>query len=284
MPTKDWSEYETIDVAITERVAVVTLDQPEQLNAWSWLMWAELGDAYAQLDDDDEVRAIVLTGAGSAFCAGAALQPEGRNWTSGSAREIAERRYPNGRPQADRLNTPVIAAINGAAVGAGMSMAMHADLRIAAEDAKIGFVFHRRGVVPDGDLLWSLPRQIGFAPAMDLLMTGRLITGSEAMRLGLVSRTAPREELHGMALDMAHDMARYVAPVPAAITKRMARRFLSNDNRSECSELQYQLFRWSVEQADAAEGVNAFMQRRPPEWTLKVTKDLPDLIFEEPID
>lgn len=273
--------YETIEVRVEGPVGVVTLNRPDQLNAWDWLMAGEMSDAYDRLDRDDSVRAIVLTGAGRAFCAGAGLLPEAQNWNSASRRAEADKRFSGPRRTADVLRTPVIAAINGAAVGAGITMALNADLRIAAEDATIGFVFHRRGVIPDGDLLWSLPRQIGYAAAMDLLLTGRKITGSEAFRLGLVSRVVARDDVLGTALEMANDIAENTAPLAMAMSKLAARRLLQEPDRVSARAFQDELFSWSVRQADAAEGVDAFMQRRTPEWRLSANTDFPSHLFKD---
>lgn len=271
--------YDSIRVSIDGGVGLVTLNRPEQLNAWDWQMSVELSDAYQRLDRDDAVRAIVLTGAGNAFCAGAALLPEGKNFNSGRREEIAKE-FPGGLRTADSLRTPVIAAINGAAVGAGITMAMGADIRMAADDATIGFVFHRRGVVPDGDLLWSLPRQIGYAPAMDLLLTGRKITGAEALSIGLVSRVAPADKILDLALELARDMAENVAPLPLAMSKFAARKLLEEPDRKAARAWHDALFAWSVRQADIAEGVSAFIERRAPHWPLSANTDFPLELFE----
>ena len=169
-------DYETIEVTVDKAVATITLNRPDQLNAWDWQMHRELRTAYAALDASDEVRVIILTGAGRAFCSGAALAPRGETFDGSRDPSAWNERYPGPAKEVAELMTPVIAAINGAAVGAGITMAVACDLRIAAEDAKIGFVFNRRGVIPDADLLWSLPRMIGYARAMDLLLTGRIFT------------------------------------------------------------------------------------------------------------
>lgn len=273
--------YESIEARIDGSVGVVTLNRPEQLNTWDWIMGAEIGDAYDRMDRDDAVRAIVLTGAGRAFCAGAGLLPEGQNWNGQSRKAEAKERYPAPQRTGDQLRTPIIAAINGAAVGAGITMALNADIRIAAEDATIGFVFHRRGVIPDGDLLWSLPRQIGYAPAMDLLLTGRKITGAEAFRMGLVSRAVPQDRVLETAMEIAREIAENVAPLAAALTKLMARRLLEEPQRAAARALQDKVFAWSVRQSDAAEGVDAFMERRRPNWRLSANKDFPTDLFDD---
>lgn len=261
-------DYETIDVAVEAAIATITLNRPGQLNAWDWQMHRELRTAYAALDASDDVRVIILTGAGRAFCAGAALAPKGETFDGSRDPTAWSERYPGPALDVHELMTPVIAAINGAAVGAGITMAVACDLRIAAEDAKIGFVFNRRGVIPDADLLWSLPRLIGYAPAMDLLLTGRILTGREAAEVGLVSRAVPKEDVLAVATQMARDVADNVAPVSAAITKQVARRFLEESDRAVALEFERALFRWAGQQPDAREGVEAFLERRPARWQL----------------
>jgi enoyl-CoA hydratase/carnithine racemase len=274
------TDYEAIVVSREGPVATVTLNRPEQMNAWDWRMHRELRHAYARLDADDEVRAIVLTGAGRAFCAGAALAPRGETFDGSRDPSAWDEKYPPPVYDAPQLLTPVIAAINGAAVGAGATMTISCDIRVAANDAKIGFVFNRRGVIPDADLLWSLPRMIGYGRAMDLLLTGRIITGQEAAEIGLVSRAVPREQVLETAQSLARDIAENVAPVSAAITKQLGRQYLVETDRQRALERERVLFRWAGQQADAREGVEAFLEKRPARWKLSKNNDLPpDLDF-----
>lgn len=269
--------YDVITVARDGAVAVVTLNRPERMNAWTWQMSVELEHAYAALDDDDEVRAVVVTGAGRAFCAGADLDASGATFDgSQPGRGSFAERYPGPRRRAAQCATPVIAAVNGAAVGAGLTMTLEHDIRVVAEDAKLGAVFNRRGVIPDADLLWSLPRMIGYARAMDLLLTGRIFTGREALELGLASRAVPKEQVLPTALEVAHDIATNVAPVSAAITKRLARRYLETNDRAAAAREEMELFAWAGKQPDAKEGVVAFLEKRDPQWALSKTADLPE--------
>ena len=269
--------YDLIAVDAEGPVSVVTLNQSDVMNAWTWQMHVELRHAFAALDDDDGVRAIVLTGAGRDFCAGAALVPSGATFDGTQPGPSSfENRYPGPKKDAHELATPVIAAVNGAAVGVGLTLALGCDIRIVADDAKLGAVFNRRGVIPDGDLLWSLPRLIGYARAIDLLLTGRIFTGHEAAALGLASRAVPREVVLATALEVAHDLAANVAPVSAAVTKRLAQRFLEEHDRAAATQLQRSLFSWAGTQPDAKEGVVAFLQKRRPRWTMSKTSDLPD--------
>ena len=271
--------YDLITVEAEGPVSVITLNQPDVMNAWTWQMNVELRHAFAALDDDDGVRAIVLTGAGRAFCAGAALDPTGATFDGTHPRQSSfENRYPGPKKDAHELATPVIAAVNGAAVGVGLTLALGCDIRIVAADAKLSAVFNRRGVIPDGDLLWSLPRLIGYARAMDLLLTGRIFRGDEAAALGLASRAVPRDVVLATALEVAHDVAANVAPVSAAVTKRLARRFLEEPDRATATQLQTLLLSWAGSQRDAREGVVAFLEKRQANWTMSKTSDLPDSV------
>jgi enoyl-CoA hydratase/carnithine racemase len=280
MTTQEAVRYEQILTEVDGPIAVVTLNRPERMNAWTWQMSTELTHAFNRFDLDDGIRAIVVTGAGKAFCAGADLGGGGGGDTFsgrglGDRRELSER-YAGPRKPANQLSTPIIAAINGAAVGAGLTMPIEWDLRIAADDAKLGFVFNRRGIMPDADLLWYLPKLIGLSRALDLLLTGRIFDGRLAEEWGLVSRSVPRDEVLPTAIEMAKDIATNVGPVSAAITKQLAYRFLNETDRGEALRFQSELFGWTGRQADAREGIMAFMEKRDPDWKLSKTRDLPE--------
>lgn len=275
-------DYEQIRVERDGPVEVVTLYRPEARNAWTWQMSAEMGEAFERADADDTVRAIVVTGHGNTFCAGADLGG-GSSTFSGKSKVIGDadvaKKALDATP-AHKLKTPVIAAINGAAVGAGLTMPMEYDLRVAADDAKLGFVFNRRGIMPDADLIWLIPRMIGYGPAMDVLLTGRIFSGEEAKELGLVHRSVPRADVLDTAMALARDIAENTGPVSAAITKRLMYDFLTRPDRTEARRVQSELFRWTGRQADAMEGVMSFVEKRPPEWKLSKTGDLPEALPE----
>ncbi len=258
-------------------VATVTLNRPERMNAWTWTMSAEMARAFAELDADDSCRAIVVTGAGRAFCAGADLGGGTKTFSGESAAvgTAADAEAALSALPPCQLKTPIIAAINGAAVGAGLTMPIEWDLRVAAEDAKLGFVFNRRGIMPDADLLWLIPRLIGAAAAMDVLLTGRIFTGREAFELGLVHRCVPTGEVLECALDLARDIAVNTGPVSAAITKKVLWEFLNQPDREEATREQHRLFAWTGRQADAGEGVMAFLEKREPQWKLSKNRDYP---------
>jgi enoyl-CoA hydratase/carnithine racemase len=220
-----------------------------------------------------------VTGKGRAFCAGADLNAGGGGDTFsgrglGDPRQLAKR-LGGPRKPASKLSTPIIAAINGPAVGAGLTMPMEYDIRFVAEDAKLGFVFNRRGIMPDADLLWYLPKLIGLSRALDLLLTGRFFDGKEAVDWGLASRAYPKEEVLPQAIEAARDIATNTGPVSAAITKLLAYRFLNETERAEALRFQSELFAWTGRQPDAKEGIMAFLEKRDPEWKLSKTRDLP---------
>jgi enoyl-CoA hydratase/carnithine racemase len=269
--------YETILLERRGAVGLVTLNRPERRNAYTARMGAELNGAFAELEADDAVRAIVVTGAGRDFCVGADLERGGD--TFNRADRFEDRAAaPALRPW--EMATPVIAALNGSAVGVGLTLPMQWDIRIAAADAKLGFVFTRRGVIPEASSTWIVPRLIGVARAMDVLLTGRLFTGEEAAAMGLVSRAVERERVLPVALEIADDIAANTAPVSVALTKRLITEGLAEPDRNAAAAREARAFWWSGRQADAAEGIRAFLEKRPPEWKLSKRTPVPPL--EEP--
>ena len=199
-----------VRVEVTDGVAVVTLDGPDKLNAFTGRMGDELGAAFRSCDEDDAVRAVVLTGAGRGFCAGADLGGGGETFAAPKEQPTAPRAFTSSpvRPPAWEVRKPVIAAINGPALGIGLSLTMQCDLRYVAEDATLGFVHVRMGVLPDAHAHWTVPRAVGFAVAQDLLLTGRRFTGAEAAALGLAHRALPADEVKGeIAVGIGHPAA-----------------------------------------------------------------------------
>jgi len=271
----DSQEYHDLTFAVRDRVAVITLDRPEQRNAFSGPMSESLSRVYARCDADDEIRAVVLTGAGDAFCAGADLTSRGD--TFGAARDGPERPFTASpvRPAAWEVRKPVIAAVNGHAIGIGMTLAMQCDIRFLATGAKYGIVHVRRGVLPDAHSHWTVPRAVGFAHANELLLTGRHFTAEEGVAMGLASRALPPDEVLPAALEMARDIVVNTAPLSVALSKRL----LWADpplTAAEAERLETEYHKVVMGEADAREGVLAFLERRAPQWTLSPTKDWPD--------
>lgn len=269
--------YETILVERQGRVGLITLNRPEHRNAYTPRMGAELREAFTELEADDEARVIVVTGAGRHFCAGADLSRGGS--TFDRRQDDAERASDRDRlregPRPWEMRTPIIAAINGSAVGVGITLPMQWDIRIVARDAKLGFVFNRRGVIPEANSLWIVPRLAGVSSAMELLLTGRIFSGEEAVAMGLASRAVAADQVLPTAVAMARDIAENVAPLSAAITKGLIYRFLTEPDRDAAQALEGRAFWWMGRQADAREGVTAFLEKRPPDWKLSKHTDLP---------
>jgi enoyl-CoA hydratase/carnithine racemase len=273
-------DYEQIVCDITDHIATITLNRPERLNAYTPLMGHELGVAFTRCDADDDVRVVIVTGAGRAFCAGADL--------SGGGAAFAESGTPERREQvrAERaavvrpwnMTKPVIAALNGAAVGVGITMTLQWDIRIAAESAKVAFAFVRRGVIPEALSTWILPRVIGVSRAAELLYSGRTITAREAAEFGVVSRVLPDDQLMPTAHALAADIACNAAPVSVAITKRLLWHNLTETDMQRAEAIENRLFGWTGGQPDAREGVSAFLEKRTPTWKMHPSTDLPDFL------
>ena len=271
--------YETILLDVKDQVATITLNRPDRMNAWTARMAAELSDALHECNVRDDVRAVVLTGAGRAFCAGADLGRGGETFQGRERRRepAAEQPKPIFPWQIDK---PVIAAINGHAIGVGLTYPMMCDMRIAAEDAKLQFAFVRRGVIPELASHAIVARVAGFSNAADLLLSGRIIRGREAAELGLVSKALPRDEVLPAALERARDIAVNAAPMSVAISKRLLWEGVTL-SVPEMRRREDPLFAWVGGQADAHEGVVSFLDKRPPEWKLSATRDRPELLDQK---
>jgi enoyl-CoA hydratase/carnithine racemase len=269
--------YESIlfDVA-ADGVATLTLNRPDKRNAWNRAMGLEIRGALREADARDDVRAVVVTGAGKDFCVGADLEGAGKVFDevrAGDAAGTAERLT----LKAWDVRKPIIGALNGAVAGVGATLPLHWDIRIAGESTRITFVFVRRGLTPEAASTWVLPRIVGVSRAADLLLTGRLVRAHEALELGLVSRVVPDAELVSTAQAIAREIATQTAPVAVALTKQLIWRFLSEPDPSAAEQLDGQVFGWTTQSADAKEGIRAFLDKRAPRWSMKVSTDTPDL-------
>lgn len=248
-------------------VALVWLDRPDRGNAFTFAMQAELHAAFAALDADDAVRAIVVTGRGRFFSTGADMEGGGGTFAQDADATAALRSTVAVRTRPWRMRTPVIGALNGAAVGLGLTLPLQWDIRYVAQDAKYGFVFVRRGLTPEAGSAWLLPRLIGASAAAELMLTGRLVLGAELARLGLASAALPAEEVLPTALRTAHEIADHCAPHAVAMTKQLLHEALASDDIEATWSRDWELFRWIGRQPDAAEGVAAFLAKREPAWT-----------------
>lgn len=270
--TSDQATSAHVRVEIEDGIAVITLDRAEKRNALSGEMMAALGVAYATCDADPDVRVVVLTGAGSAFCAGADLSP-GKS-PFGAVTDPDSFRSSPVRPRAWEVRKPVIAAINGAAIGIGCSIALQADLRIVAVDAPLAVLQTRRGVVPDGQSHWVLPRLVGTARAAQMLIAGRTITGAMAADWGLANEAVAAEDVMAKAMEWAIDIAENVSPLSAAASKRILWRSLAS-TANEVDELERVAHLALMGSADSIEGGRAFVERRAPIWVSRVPDDWP---------
>jgi enoyl-CoA hydratase/carnithine racemase len=274
-------DYETIAVDVEGGVATLTLNRPEKMNAINFRMDFEFRDAMWALDRDEDVRAIVLTGAGRAFCSGFDMEAGAETFGADTHTQHDQELGVTSDTIAHHyaywdMVTPVIAAINGSAVGVGLTLPLMFDIRFVAEDAKLGFVFVRRGVLPEANSTWLLPRIIGLELALDLLLSGRMFSGREAVEMGLASRALPRDEVLPAALEYAHDLVQNAAPSSVAITKRLVYRFLQETDRAAAMGEETKLTWWTGEQPDAVEGVMSFFEKRPPVWSGSKHPKLPD--------
>ncbi len=256
-----------ISVEHRDRVAVVWLDRPERGNGFISDMQIELHDRLAELDADNDIRAIVVTGRGRFFSTGADLEPGGANFAFDDEQLRRARDMMRDRPRPWRMRTPIIGAMNGAAVGLGLTFALQWDIRVVNESAKYGFVFTRRGLIPEQNSLWLLPKLVGLATATELLLTGRLFTGAEAKELGIAAHAVPGDEVLDTALEIARDIADNTAPAAVGITKELLYEFLEESDREPAFHREWEIFRAIGRQPDSAEGVAAFIEKRSPAFT-----------------
>lgn len=268
-----------IQYEIAERVATITLRRPDHLNAFTPRMRDELVDAFAQADADDGVRAVIVTGAGRAFCAGADLSA-GRGSFDFRGREGAEpaSHRDGGGLVALRIfemRKPVIAAVNGAAVGVGVTMTLPMDIRIASTEARFGFVFARRGMVPEACSSWFLPRLVGVSRALEWTFSGRVFGAAEALAGGLVSRVVPPHELLPAARALAREIAQQTSAVSVALTRQMLWRMLGAAHPMDAHRVDSQGIYWMGASPDAAEGIASFKEKRAPRFAMRPSRDMP---------
>jgi enoyl-CoA hydratase/carnithine racemase len=273
------TDYETIRVDVDGGVVTVTLNRPEQRNAVTLQMEKELGEAMWAAERDDSVRAIVVTGAGRAFCSGIDMTEGGfgddfreqHDRELGVTADTLWKRYAYWD-----MTTPVIGAINGAAIGAGLTVALLFDVRFVADDAKLSFAFTRLGVAPDANANWLVPRLVGLERALDLLMSGRTFTGADAAAWGLCSRALPAADVLTAAQAFAHDIADNTAPLAVAVTKRLVHQFGDAAARPDAIGRETKLIWWLGQRPDAVEGVMARVEKRPAKWGDSKQAEWPD--------
>jgi enoyl-CoA hydratase/carnithine racemase len=257
---------------LQDGIGLITFNRPEAMNTLSGPMMDGLGEIYRRCDADDEVRVVVVTGAGDAFCAGADMSGGGETFDAGG-KELDFSSCPLSF-QAWDVRKPVIAACNGHAIGVGLGIALQADMRVFAEQGKYGFLQNRRGVVADFACEYLLPRLVGFERAFELLVRAPRLSGAEAVDWGLAGRVVPAQEVLATALEIAGDMVINCSPLVMGMHKRMLWRALDM-SVGELIELETKALHHSMATADAVEGGMAYFERRPPQWQAKVSEDWP---------
>jgi enoyl-CoA hydratase/carnithine racemase len=264
---------------VRDRVATVTLYRPEKLNAFTRRMRDELIDAFGRADADDGVRAVIVTGAGRAFCAGADLSGGGATFDYARRDDagLEDHRDGGGRVSLAifALKKPVIAAINGAAVGVGATMTLPMDIRIASSTAKFGFVFARRGIVPEACSSWFLPKVVGISRAAEWVYSGRVFGADEALAGGLVSRVVAPEDLMPAALALAREIADNTSAVAVALARQMLWRMAGADHPMEAHKVDSRGIFAMGASPDVKEGIAAFMEKRAPNFAMRPSTDMP---------
>ncbi len=277
--------FETLQYAVQDGIATVTLNRPEQLNAFNAPMRSELIQVFDHTDADDAVRAVIVTGAGRAFCAGADLSSGGKTFdyakrqAEGASITQVGDVYRDGGGQVTlrifRSLKPVIGAINGAAVGIGVTMQLPMDIRLAASGARFGFVFARRGITPEAASSWFLPRLVGLQTALEWCISGRLVPADEACARGLVRSVHAPDALLEAAHTLAHELTDHSAPVSVAMTRQLLWRMAGAEHPMTAHRLDSRSIQSRGQARDVREGVGAFLEKRPPVWPDKVSEDLP---------
>lgn len=270
--------YEQILYDVSDRIATITLNRPERLNAWTLRMEAEVRHACLSAERDDNVRVIIVTGAGKGFCAGADMDllqsVQGGKGAAAAVGEVEDLPFPDSVPETFRgtysypmgLDKPVIGAINGVAAGLGLSYSLYYDMRFASDRARFGTVFARRGLVAEHGSAWLLPRLIGLGHATDLLYSGRLVSAEEALQMGLVNRVVPHDSLMPTVRDYAVEIARNSSPRSMRVMKRQLRDCLFSDLGEAIRDADREMVA-SFSAEDFREGVASFLQKRPPSFT-----------------
>jgi len=273
--------YETITYDIADKIATITLNRPDRLNAFTGQMMLDLIDAFSKADDDDDVRVVIVTGAGRGFCAGADLERGAGTFDNrerGGAQDIEAHRDGGGLVtlRIFDMRKPVIAAINGPAVGVGITMTLPMDIRLAVADAKIGFVFARRGLVPEACSSWFLPRVVGIGKAAEWVYTGRVFTAQEGKDAGLIHYLCAPDELLPKAREIAGEIADNTSAISVALSRNMLWKMLGADHPMEAHKVDSKGIFSLGQSKEVAEGVTSFLEKRPPKFPGKPSTDMPD--------
>ncbi len=274
-------DFEQITTETSEGILTITLNRPDRLNAWTGRMGEELRAAFDLSDADDDVRVVIITGAGRGFCAGADLEGGGDTFDYSKRDTAGIAGRDGGGEFTLRIfdsKKPVIAAINGPAVGVGATMTLPMDVRLAADDAKLGFVFARRGIIPEACSSWFLPRVVGISRAMEWVSTGRVFSAQEGLEAGLIRSIHPKDELIGAARELALEIAQNTAPVSVALARQLMWRMLGAEHPMMAHRADSRGMVARGQSADVVEGVTSFLEKRPAHFTDKVSEGLPDVM------
>lgn len=268
-----------ISVSVEDKILTITLNRPDRLNAFTNVMRDEMIAAFGQADADDDVRCIIVTGEGRGFCAGADLGEGGDTFNTEREGQDGPVWRDGGGQVSLRIfesKKPVIGAINGPAVGVGVTMTLPMDIRIASSAAKFGFVFSRRGIVPEACSSWFLPRIVGIQQALAWTFSGRVFPAEEALKGGLVQEVTAPENLLPRARAIAAEIVENTAPVSVALTRQMMWRMLGADHPMEAHKIDSRGIAQLGISPDVKEGVESFLEKRPPEFSMKPSEDMPD--------
>jgi len=271
--------YQEIRYEVADRIATVTLHRPERMNAFTHVMRDELVDAFGKADADDEVRAVIVTGAGRAYCAGADLSAGSSTFDYAKREGLTAQTHRDGGGMVTlrifEMKKPVIAAVNGAAVGIGATMLLPMDVRLASTDARFGFVFSRRGIVPEACSSWFLPRVVGIGQALEWTLSGRVFDAAEALAGRLVSKVVAPDALLPMARALAKEIAENTSPVAVALARQMMWRMLGADHPMEAHKVDSRGIFTMGASPDVAEGIAAFKEKRVPRFPMRASTDMP---------
>lgn len=272
--------FETIRYDINDNILTITLHRPERMNAFTSQMAEELIAAMDAADEDDNVRVIIVTGEGRAFCAGADLEKGADTFLYDSNEgepDWSQMRDIGGVVTLRFFNSkkPMIAAVNGPAVGVGATMTLPMDIRIAADTAKMGFVFCRRGIVPDGAASWLLPKIVGLPQSLEWVLSGRVFTAEEGKAGGLLRSLHPADQLMSVATELAREIADNTSAVSVTLARQMLWHLSGNEHPMKAHEVESRALYWTGRSDDAKEGVMSFMEKRPAKFPLSPSKDLP---------
>lgn len=268
-------QYQYLKYEVKDKIATITLNRPEKMNALNADMYPEIIEALDQADQDDKIRVVVFTGEGKCFCAG---QDLGSNDKFGRQKNTVEEYRDKGGLISLRiydLKKPCIAAINGSAIGIGITMTLPMDIRIASNGAKIGFPFVRLGIINEACSSYFLPRIVGVTKALEWLMSGRTFMAQEGLEGGLFTKVVEPENVLPTAYEFAREIADNSAPVSVALARAMVWQMQSASHPMDGHEIESQAMFWTARQTDSKEGITAFMEKRKPQWKLSMPRDMP---------